>query len=187
MRYSYFQVGQTLRQPTATQPKAVLARPPQLEAKVERELQYGFPGVKGKIKVNADNDKKDVSLNKTKPLAATNAVNKETSVGYGHVKATTDVLMQRSTFPDENSGQISEYRNRKLASKLSDAVIEEPKPYKSHNKYISDGKLISGTRQRKLWRKSTLGDDNKLDDILLGGKISKQDITEDERTSARCV
>ena len=179
MRYSYFQVGPTLGQPTATQPKAVMTtRPPPLEAKVERELQCGFPAVKSKIKVNMDHDKKDVSLEKTKPLAAINV--KETSVGDGHVKATTDVLMQRSTFQDENSGQISEYRNRKLASKLSDATIEEPKPYKGH-KYFSDGKLISGTRQRKLWRKSTLGDD----DILLGGKLSKQDMPEDERTSAR--
>lgn len=187
LRYSYFQVGQTMGQPTTNQPKAVLARAPQLEAKVERELQqgqYDFPGVKGKVKVNMDGEKKDVSMEKTKPLPALTAVNKETSVSDGPIKATTDALIQRSTFQDENSGQIPDYRNRKLPSKLSDTIIEEPKRYKGHPKYFSDGKLISGTRQRKLWRKSTLGDDNKLDDILLGGKLSKQDFTDDERTSA---
>ena len=175
-------------QPTTNQPKAVLARAPQLEAKVERELQqgqYDFAGVKGKVKVNMDSDKKDISMEKTKPLPALTAVNKETSVSDGPIKATTDALIQRSTFQDENSGQIPDYRNRKLPSKLSDTIIEEPKRYKGHPKYFSDGKLISGTRQRKLWRKSTLGDDNKLDDILLGGKLSKQDFTDDERTSAR--
>lgn len=181
MRYSYFQVGQSLGQPTATQQKAVLARPPQQEAKLEIELhqqQYNFPGVKGRVKAN---------MEKTKPLPAISTDHYDMSVSDGPVKATTDALMQRSTFQDENSGGISEYRSKKLVNRVSDGIIEEPKPYKSHAKYFSDGKLISGTtRQRKLWRKSTLTDENKLDDML-GGKISKQDITEDERTSARCV
>lgn len=125
-----------------------------------------------------DSSKKDIPVEKAKPLPAIND---------GPVKATDDELMQQSTFQDENSGRISQYRNRKFVNRFSEGIIEEPKPVKSHSKYLSDGKLITGTtRQRKLWRKSTLNDENKLDDML-SGKISKQDISEDERTSARYV
>ena len=157
----------------------MLARPPHLEAKFETELQqqqYSFPGLKGRIKVNMDGSKKNIPVEKAMPLPAIND---------GPVKATTNELMQQSTFQDENSGRTSQYRNRKFVNRFSEGIIEEPKPVKSHSKYLSDGKLISGTtRQRKLWRKSTINDENKLDDML-SGKISKQDISEDERTSAR--
>ena len=172
-------------QPTAAQQKTVFARPPQPEAKVETELQqhhYSFPGLKGRIKVNMDGSKKEIPVEKAKPLPAINTDLTTTSVSDG---PTTDELMQQSTFQDENSGRISQYRNRKFVNRFSEGIIEEPKPVKSTSKYYSDGKLISGTtRQRKLWRKSTLNDENQLDDML-SGKISKQDITDDERTSAR--
>ena len=156
----------------------MLARPPQPEAKLEIELQQQqhFPGLKSRIKVNMDGSKKDIPVEKAKPLPA---------ISDGPVKSNDDELMQQSTFQDENSGQISQYRSRKFVNRFSEGIIEEPKPVKSHSKYLSDGKLISGTtRQRKLWRKSTLNDENRLDDVL-GGKISKQDVSEDERTNAR--
>lgn len=141
-----------------------------------------------------DGSKKEVSVEKPKLLPAINTDYKEMIVSDGPMKGTTDALMQRSTFEDsnrhynssrENSGRISEYRNRKLVHRLSDAIIEEPKLYKTHSKNLSDGKLISGTtRQRKLWRKSTLSDENKSDDIM-SSKVTKQNITDDERTSTR--
>jgi len=177
-----------LGQSTAAQQKTMHSRPQQQEA--------SFPGLKGRIRVNMDSDKKEGSFEKPKLLPTIAMDHKEMIASDGPMKGTTDALMQRSTFEDsnrhynpsrENSGRISEYKNRKLVHKLSDAIIEEPKPYKAHSKNLSDVKLISGTtRQRKLWRKSTLTDENKLGDMM-SSKVTKQDITDDERTSARYV
>ena len=163
----------------------MLARPPQQEAKLEAELpqhQGPFPRVKSRNKVNMDSNKKEIG--KTSQLPQINSDVKIPSISDGPVKATTDTTMEQSAFQDENSGRLSQYRNKKFVNRFSEGVIE---PVKSHSKFLSDGKLISGTtRQRKLWRKSTQNDENKLDDILTG-KVRKQDITEDERTSARYV
>ena len=166
----------------------MLARPPQQEAKLEVELPQHQSAFPGRTKVNMHGNKKEIGgLGKTSQLPAINSDVKIPSVSNGPAKATNDTTIEQSTFQDESSGRLSQYRNKKFVNRFSEGIIEDIKPAKSHSKFLSDGKLISGTtRQRKLWRKSTQNDENKLDDILTG-KVSKQDITEDERTSARYV
>ena len=188
-------MGQSLGQPTAQQ-KTVLPRPHQQEAKLpsDHQQQFNFSGVQNKTRVSVASGKKETtSFEGSKPLPAI-GTDYHHKLSNSSIKAAADVIAQRSMFKDssqlgssgrDNSEKLSDFRNKSGKNRLTDVIDEEPKPYRPPVKNFSDGIISGGVRQRKLWRKSTYGDENDLEDAINSNKLVKHDLIEDERTSAR--
>ena len=195
LRHSYFQVGQSLGQPTA-QHKTTLSRPLQQEAKLatNQQQQVNFSSIQSKSRVGiASGTKETTSFEGAKPLHAT-GTDYHRKLSNSSIKVAADVIAQRSTFKDssrlhssghDNNENFSNFRSKSGKNRLSDVIDEEPKPYRPPVKNISDGVISGGMRQRKLWRKSTYGDENDLVDAINSNKQIKRDLIEEERTSAR--
>jgi len=185
-------VGQSLGQPTAQQ-KTTLSRPQQQEAKLattDQQRQFNFSNIQNKTRVGVASGKKETApFEGAKPLPAI-GTDYHHKLSNSSIKSAADVIAQRSTFKDssqscssghDSNEKFSNFRNKSGKSRLSDVIDEEPKPYRPP---VKDGLISGGVRQRKLWRKSTYGDENDLDDAINSNKLVKHSLIE-ERTSAR--
>ena len=187
-------MGQSLGQPTAHQ-KTTLSRPHQQEAKLatNQQQQANFSGVQNKTRIGvASGTKETTSFEGAKPLPVI-GTDYHRKLSNSSIKVAADVIAQRSTFKDssqlhssgyDNNENFSNFRNKSGKNRLSDVIDEEPKQYRPPVKNISDGIISGGVRQRKLWRKSTYGDENDLVDTINSNKLVKRDLIE-EKTSAR--
>ena len=178
-------MGQSLGQSTSQQ-KTTVPRPHQQEAKQSLLSSKNRVGM-------ASGKKEATSFEGAKPLPAI-GTDFHHKLSNSSIKPVADVVAQRSTFKDSNQLHSSDHNYSELTSgfrkksgknRLSDVINEEPKAYRPPVKNFSDGIISGGVRQRKLWRKSTFGGENDLEDIINSNKQVKRDMIEEERTSAR--